>query len=406
MCNRITSVIAAAVFAVQLLAASPALPHETASDGTSIDKGHAATGFWSLVASMQVPRQSHQAVRLKTGIVLVVGGSDNQTSSLASAEFFNPRTGEWTFAPSMLEPRYDFAATRLPNGEVLVAGGFKTGTGDIAAAELYDPRLNTWRATGSMNMPRTGHTATLLGSGRVLVVGGFGEIHAEVYDPRTGTWTPTGPMHEVRFLHTATLLFNGTVLVAGGGVAGGSNPQGATASAEIYNPRTNTWQRAPDMSTPRIQHGAVLLHNGTALVSGGCCFLDSAERYLPRIGAWVPAGSLDVPRFGHNPIVLRTGAVLASGGCCEVIEENSGDDAVFRIYHEVEAYSARRDTWHTVARMNVPRHGHEVTALGSGRILVTGGANSVEGVVASAEVFTPSRRALHLEADAHAERAP
>jgi hypothetical protein len=154
MCNRITSVIAAAVFTVQLLAPSPALPHDAASDGMSIDEGYAGRGTWSLVASMQVPRQSHQGVRLKTGIVLVVGGNDNQTSSLASAELFNPRTGEWTFAPSMLEPRYDFAAIRLANGEVLVAGGFKTGTGNIAAAELYDPRLNTWRATGSMNMPR------------------------------------------------------------------------------------------------------------------------------------------------------------------------------------------------------------------------------------------------------------
>ncbi len=93
----------------------------------------------------------------------------------------------------------------------------------------------TWSATGSMSMARDEHTATLLANGKVLVAGGCNPsghlASAEVYDPATGTWSPTGSMSTVRDEFTATLLLNGKVLVAGGDTAGGY-----LASAEIYDP--------------------------------------------------------------------------------------------------------------------------------------------------------------------------
>jgi hypothetical protein len=94
-----------------------------------------------------------------------------------------------------------FTLTVLNNGKVLAAGGGFGGTTTLSSAELYDPNSGTWALTGSMNFPRVIHTATLLADGRVLVVGGYGhdgsaqgDCSAEIYDPSTGTWSITGAL--------------------------------------------------------------------------------------------------------------------------------------------------------------------------------------------------------------------
>lgn len=93
-------------------------------------------------------------------------------------------------------------ATVLPSGEVLVAGsGF--GTTTLASAELYNPSTGQWTLTGSMNTSREGHTATLLPNGEVLVAGGGGGSSdalrsAELYNPATGKWAFTASMNTGR----------------------------------------------------------------------------------------------------------------------------------------------------------------------------------------------------------------
>jgi S-methylmethionine-dependent homocysteine/selenocysteine methylase len=61
---------------------------------------------------------------------------------------------------------------------------------------------------------------------------------AEIYDPKTETWSVTSPLHAARYDHTATLLPNGTVLIAGGCRIDGksiSNESGSLSSTEIYD---------------------------------------------------------------------------------------------------------------------------------------------------------------------------
>jgi N-acetylneuraminic acid mutarotase len=83
-----------------------------------------------------------------------------------------------------------------------------------------------------MDLPRSGHTATLLTDGRVLIAGGYNGEYlatAEVYDPASNTWR-TISMASPRSNHTATLLQDGRVLVTGG-----SNSRNLT-TAEVYTP--------------------------------------------------------------------------------------------------------------------------------------------------------------------------
>src|SRR5438128_5382587 len=77
--------------------------------------------------------------------------------------------------------------------------------------------------TGSLLTPRSFHTATLLQNGKVLIAGGQDNAavthfiaSAEIFDPSSQTFSQTGSLVKARRGHTATLLSNGNVLIAGG----------------------------------------------------------------------------------------------------------------------------------------------------------------------------------------------
>jgi Galactose oxidase, central domain/Kelch motif len=213
------------------------------------------TGTFSPTGSMTAARDLHVATLLADGRVLVTGGtpfgvynSDGQV--LASAEVYDPKTGSFSPTGSMAAPRASHTATLLKDGRVLVTGGAKanmdgTGTTSLASAELWDPKTGTFTTTGSMTVARTFQEATLLADGRVLVTGGcadgwywndhfYGE--AEIYDPKTGRFTSTGSMADGLVAQTATLLADGHVLIAGG-----FDGRAHVTTTELYDPKTDTF---------------------------------------------------------------------------------------------------------------------------------------------------------------------
>ncbi|HYO73441.1 MAG TPA: kelch repeat-containing protein [Archangium sp.] len=110
------------------------------------------------------------------------------------------------------------------------------------------------------------------------------------------------------------MLKDGRVLVTGNGrgVAG-------AASAEIFDPITNTWSPAASMAYKRSMHAAVLLETGHVLVAGGyhdaaVGILKQAELYDPSTGTWKPLGSMQLPRYEHTLTLLPNGEVLAVAG--------------------------------------------------------------------------------------------
>src|SRR3974377_2409274 len=162
----------------------------------------AQSGTFSPTGSMNLPRSTHQAVLLRTGQVLVVGGVvSNSITDFNSAELYNPSTGEWTLTGSTLALHTNGTLTELAHGGVLLAGGVggpQAVDGDcFTAAELYNPATGQWSATGSMTTPRCDQAATLLSNGEVLVAGGYSDYgdsvsSAELYDPATGPRRATG----------------------------------------------------------------------------------------------------------------------------------------------------------------------------------------------------------------------
>jgi len=333
---------------------------------------------WSNAASPAFARNLHTSTLLPNGKVLVAGGNIGLTHT-ASVEIYDPSGNTWSFGSPMATPRQQPTATLLANGKVLVVGGFN-GLG-ISSAEIYDPATDTWSSAGSMAGARYFHTATLLPTGKVLVAGGwnagFYASSAELYDPASNTWSAVPALGRSHANHTATLLPNGKVLIAGGSADSG-------VTADLYDPVANTWSPAASLNTGRDAHAAILLGSGKVLVVGGntvsssSTALASAELYDPGTDTWSNTASLAHVRFDHTLTLLPSGKVLAAGGS----DYSTGALATTELYDPVAG------TWSATGALADAHRDHTATLLANGRVLVTGGASSP-----SAELYDPTTTA-------------
>jgi hypothetical protein len=222
---------------------------------------------------MNTPRGHAAAVLLKTGKVLMVGGSaSGDDDQLTTAEIYDPVTGRFTPTGSMHGRRSSFTATLLKDGRVLVAGGLSGGHYPYhkveATAEIYDPTSGQFYETGEMSVPRYKHGAALLPDGRVLIAGGSNEIGrqvtystTEIFDPQTGRFSPGPQMKFSRFklLSGVVALNDGRVLLAGG-----------AERPEIYDPARNVFTPVNgDALQGYLFSTATLLRDGRVLLVDG-----------------------------------------------------------------------------------------------------------------------------------------
>jgi hypothetical protein len=264
-----------------------------------------ATRQWTNAEGMQIPRVLFTATLLDTGKVLVVGGDGNDDQTVAAAELYEPETNSWAFTGNSTGVFWH-TATKLRDGRVLIAGGTRDDfiSATVTRSELYDPATGAFVFAGDMQIARGMHVATLLDDGSVLVTGGFLRdcpgggcdfftlANAERYDPSAGRWFPAGIQNVARMSHTATLLPDQTVLLTGGDLSGGNVP-GVTYStlqnSELSDRDATSWGHGMSTRSPRADHTATLLPDGTVLVAGGrqtpnygnAQPLKSAELYAP-----------------------------------------------------------------------------------------------------------------------------
>jgi N-acetylneuraminic acid mutarotase len=332
---------------------------------------------------MAEARSYPAAVLLRDGRVLVIGGFGPNFGRLRDAEVYDPLANRWSDAGDFGSRRLVLATALLPDGRVFLAGDPNT-----RAVELYDPVRNTWTSAGNMPMQQDTNATVTLRDGRVVFLGGCGGdcpmATVQAYVPSTSTWSRLASMSAPRSEASATVLADGRVLL----MAGRSEADGSPlASAEVYDPATNAWTAVAPMATPRMDAFAILLPTRKVLVIGGRAGstplqpLATAELYDPASNSWSLAGKMSVARTGHTATLLPGGQVLVTGGFAP-----SGGKTLA----SAEIYDPLSNAWSPVASMTVGRAGHVAALLQSGSVLVVGGTIAASGsssILASSEVF-------------------
>jgi hypothetical protein len=240
-----------------------------------------------------------------------------------------------------------------------------------------------FRATADMTAARSSHTTTLLNDGKVLVTGGVDANNvalatAELYDPASDTFTSTGSMTTSRSGHTATLLNNGKVLVTGGMDANGSG----LSTSELFDPASGTFSPTGSMTAARFEHTATLLNDGRVLVAGGIGLPASpAELFDASTGTFTATTDMISARVSHRATLLGDGNVLLTGG-------TDGVD----ILTTAELFDTTTNSFASTGSMSTARRYHTATLLESGNVLVTGGDDGSGNGKATAELYDPSSR--------------
>ncbi len=375
-----------------------------ASLNVNTDPAYAAPSVESnpLLVSVTVGEPDVYGVLLAGGEGPRIGGAN----VLDSANLFSPASGDFIGLSQMSSPRANHTATLLADGTLLMAGGHSSALSILATAELYDPHTATFSPVrgsktcpggpGCMVQARELHTATRLRDGRVLITGGQSETapslaSAELYDPATQTFTATGNMTSPRLLHTAILLPTGDVLIFGGL----SSRTTVATTAELYHPATGTFTlTSGNPVTPRRAGTAILLNNGSVLITGAGVngAVTSAEIYDPASQTFTPTGNMQVPRLSNTATLLASGQVLIAGGRNGVPSANLAS---------AELYDPNTRTFTLLSGAGVcpgtpgcltaARSSHTATLLLNGKVLLAGGMETDnETSLGSTDIFDPA----------------
>ena len=237
-----------------------------------------------------------------------------------------------------------------------------------------------WSSVSPMAVARGLHTATVLRDGRVLIVGGYtapdtDTASAEIFDPITNTFSLTGSLNTARHDHTATLLPDGRVLVIAGYGSGTW-----LSSAEIYDPATGQWSITQPIFAHGVTHTATLLKDGRVLVmagakqSGSSGPNDRVEIFDPKTSLWQEAALHENTEGNHTATLLGDGRVLIAGGMADP-----------------SIYDPTNDTWQPAGELASERCFAQAVTLQDGRVLLIGGVfPHGETVLNSVEVYDPA----------------
>jgi N-acetylneuraminic acid mutarotase len=203
---------------------------------------------------------------------------------------FDLDTQKWSELPPMPTARGALAAiavgkkiyvsggARIPQGTQVPDGLLPGGPMELVGTlEAFDTDTNTWTTLAAMPTPRNHHSIAEV-NGKIYAIGGrVGSCYSggwstnvwmnEEYDIATNTWATRAAMPTARSGTGIAATSDGLVHVLGG--EGWVDDFGGVFRAhEVYDPKTNTWSRAPRMITPRHGFAAAQIGKTIYTVSG------------------------------------------------------------------------------------------------------------------------------------------
>jgi hypothetical protein len=207
----------------------------------------------------------------------------------------------------------------------------------------------------------------VLRDGRVLVAGGIDHsghtlASVKIWNPLKNTWEQGEPLRTPVHSHAAALLKNGDVLIAGG-LALGQQP---LTHAMLWEQASANWQYAGQVQPTPTAAAAFFATSLLPLASEGALLFTPTA-----ISGW----SHKTPEFSEMPSMsartrqaitaLGDGRMLISGGVFQYEFGGFLDDAY--------VHDPITQSFKPTARMSLARHSHRSLLLSDGRVVVAGG---------------------------------
>ena len=286
-------------------------------------------GVWLRRNSMPLARSRGAAVAFPAnGRIYVIGGEYNNGSTDMPIEEYDPLANTWTQRTTLQTGVSNVGAAVIGNA-IYIPGGYSTSqpVGTRNTLQVYYPledRVDVI-TTDPLPAPRFGHGVAAY-NGKLYVIGGSDDSLAAKntlyeYDPARpagSRWQTKAPMPTARIYLGAAELDG--LIYAAGGIPGGFTD---LATVEAYNPATNAWTTRHAMSLGRGGLALVGVDSTQpgcggylyAIGGGWINYTASAERYNPNTNSWEPISSLSVARrtlfAAYSP---STYALVAMGG--------------------------------------------------------------------------------------------
>ncbi|HEY7068182.1 MAG TPA: kelch repeat-containing protein [Chloroflexota bacterium] len=286
--------------------------------------GSVAQGTWSEKASLLLPR-SETAIAGVGGSIYVMGGYGGERRNSDAVQVYDSRTNSWAYGPSLPMPMHH-GMPAVVGDRLFFIGGEVGGTGTPNDPSTFtdtvfelDRATGTWDLRAPMPLPRSAGAVGII-DGKVYVAGGrppHGHDFA-VYDPAADTWT-TLPDLPTQRNHLAAGVIDGKLYVVGGRFGGGVGSE-MTATVEVYDPATQTWQTGTALPEPRagltgtVVNGCLYAIGGEGNDADPRGIFDLNEVYNPRTDTWTRVAPPPTPIHGLNGVPIIDGALYIAGG--------------------------------------------------------------------------------------------
>ncbi len=282
-------------------------------------------------------------------------------------------------------------AVLLPNDKVLTfagvsATGFTTDSTNGGKTQISILDVGSGTHAGQREVAVTGHEMfctglSILADGRVVITGGSGQSNTTIYDPRTDTFSRGPQMAQARGYQTSVTLSDGGVFTVGGSWSGGQSDK----DGEVMDATGTSWRRLPGVTADSILtpdwQGWSRQDNHAFLfaTSGGGVFHAGPSTQMNWFGtagngSTTSAGvRADAPvMMNGNAVMYDDGKVVTLGGARNYQDEHL--DATPRAYTlDLTGGFGEPVEVDRVGDMAAPRTFANSVVLPDGSVVVTGG---------------------------------
>jgi hypothetical protein len=259
----------------------------------------------------------------------------------------------------------------------------------------------TWQGSLDMALARSGAAAATGTDGRIFVFGGSNDQgatnSAAVFDPAAASWTSIAPLQTRRIGMAGAADAAGRIYAIGGTQIDPTLGLFISSTVEIYDPVLGTWSKGTNLPTAVVDAAAVRGNDGKIYVLGGTTssgVTNLVQVYDPVAGSWEYLPSMPTARSGLAAVKGRDGKIYAIGGI----------NSVHAVVGALEILDPAQGTWTTGSDLPTPRSGLGAAVGPDGNLYVIGGASGLQ-VMDTVEVYYPKAQVWGRAARLNTARA-